>query len=79
MVNAEPNMTRKGTFMSNFEYNSWLQTLKPFPIVKNEDLKDKLKQQGINEVLMIRALLRYFFNVYSVTSRVEDGENIDDF
>jgi len=26
---------------------------------------------------MIRALLRYFFNVYAVTSRVEDGENID--
>ncbi len=49
---------------------------------KKEPLKflkevDKLKQQSINEVLMIRALLRYFFNVYSVTSRVEDGENID--
>jgi DNA polymerase-3 subunit delta len=49
---------------------------------KKEPLKllkeiDKLKQQGVNEVLMIRALLRYFFNVYSVTSRVEGGEDID--
>ena len=49
---------------------------------KKEPLKllkeiNKLKHQGINEVLMIRALLRYFFNVYAVTSRVEDGENID--
>ncbi len=49
---------------------------------KKEPLKllkeiEKLKQQSINEVLMIRALLRYFFNVYSVASRVEDGETID--
>ena len=38
---------------------------------------DKLKQNGINEVLMLRALLRYFFNIYSVAARIEDGENID--
>jgi DNA polymerase-3 subunit delta len=49
---------------------------------KKEPLKlleeiEKLKQQSINEILMIRALLRYFFNVYSVVLRIEDGENID--
>lgn len=33
--------------MLNFEYNSWLQTLKPFALTKNDDVKEKLKQQGI--------------------------------
>lgn len=32
--------------MSDFEYNSWLQTLKPFALTKNEDIKEKLKEQG---------------------------------
>jgi succinyldiaminopimelate transaminase len=33
--------------MANFEYNSWLQTLKPFALTKNEDIKERLKQRGI--------------------------------
>ncbi|GAB4164951.1 MAG: DNA polymerase III subunit delta [Rickettsiaceae bacterium] len=49
---------------------------------KKEHLKflkevEKLKQQNINEVLMIRALIRYFLNIYFVSLRIEDGENID--
>lgn len=33
--------------MSNSKYNSWLQTLKPFALTKNEDVKEMLKQKGI--------------------------------
>ncbi len=33
--------------MGNYEYNSWLQSLKPFALTKNEEVKEKLKQQGI--------------------------------
>ena len=38
---------------------------------------EKLKNQNKNEVLMLRALIRYYLNIYTVTSRIEDGENID--
>lgn len=37
----------------------------------------KLKEQNKNEVLMIRALIRYYLNIYQVSLRVEDGENTD--
>ncbi len=37
----------------------------------------KLKEQNKNEVLMIRALLRYYMNIYTVTLKLEKGENID--
>ena len=37
----------------------------------------KLQEQNKNEVLMIRALIRYYLNIYIVTSRLEDGENLD--
>lgn len=33
--------------------------------------------QNINEILIIRALIRYYLNIYIVASKVEDGENID--
>ncbi|MGC0372468.1 MAG: hypothetical protein DGJ47_001182, partial [Rickettsiaceae bacterium] len=38
---------------------------------------DKLKQQNVNEILMIRALIRYFLNVYYVVSYMEDSHTID--
>jgi DNA polymerase-3 subunit delta len=38
----------------------------------------KLKQQCINEVLIIRALIRYYINLYIVLSKVEDGKSIDE-
>lgn len=37
----------------------------------------KLQEQNINEVLMIRALTRYYLNIYIVSTKIEDGENID--
>lgn len=37
----------------------------------------KLQEQNKNEVLMIRALSRYYLNIYTVSSKIEDGENID--
>jgi DNA polymerase III subunit delta len=37
----------------------------------------KLKEQNINEVLIIRALIRYYINLYIVTTKLEDGEPID--
>jgi DNA polymerase-3 subunit delta len=36
-----------------------------------------LIDQNINEILIIRALIRYYLNVYIVSSKVEDGENPD--
>lgn len=38
---------------------------------------EKLKDQNKNEVLMIRALIRYYLNIYIVASKIEDGENVD--
>ena len=38
---------------------------------------EKLRNQNINEVLMIRALIRYYINLFIVCSKVEDGVNID--
>ena len=37
----------------------------------------KLQDQSKNEVLMIRALIRYYLNIYTVASKLEDGENLD--
>lgn len=37
----------------------------------------KLKEQNINEVLIIRALIRFYINLYIVISQLEDGINID--
>lgn len=36
-----------------------------------------LQRQGINEVLMIRALMRFYTNVYYASLYIEDGMNID--
>ncbi|MCC8369026.1 MAG: DNA polymerase III subunit delta [Rickettsia endosymbiont of Oxypoda opaca] len=36
-----------------------------------------LKKQNINEVLMIRALIRYYLNLYIVLSKVANGEKLD--
>jgi DNA polymerase-3 subunit delta len=38
---------------------------------------EKLRNQNINEVLMIRALIRYYINLFVVCSKIEDGVNID--
>ena len=38
---------------------------------------EKLKEQNKNEVLMIRALFRYYLNIYQVSLRIEDGENTE--
>lgn len=38
----------------------------------------KLKKQNINEVLMIRALIRYYINLYIVLSKTEDGSSLDE-
>lgn len=38
---------------------------------------EKLQERNKNEVLMIRALGRYYLNIYIVTSKIENGENID--
>jgi DNA polymerase-3 subunit delta len=37
----------------------------------------KLQEQGKNEVLMIRALIRYFLNIYTVSLKLEEGTNIE--
>jgi DNA polymerase-3 subunit delta len=37
----------------------------------------KLQEQSKNEVLMIRALIRYYLNIYVVALKLEDGGNID--
>lgn len=41
------------------------------------DEATKLKEQGVNEVLMIRALLRYHINLYIVLSKLADGKNLE--
>ncbi len=38
---------------------------------------EKLKSQNINEILMIRALIRYYINLFIVISKIEEGGNID--
>lgn len=38
---------------------------------------EKLKEQNINEVLIIRALIRHYINLYISVIRVKNGENID--
>ncbi|MFK7973283.1 MAG: DNA polymerase III subunit delta [Rickettsiaceae bacterium] len=37
----------------------------------------QLKQQNVNEILIIRALIRYFINIYIVALRMEDGEDLN--
>lgn len=37
----------------------------------------KLRQQNINDVLIIRALIRYFVNIYYATCYIEQGESAD--
>ncbi len=37
----------------------------------------KIRQQNINDVLIIRALIRYFVNIYYTTSYIEQGEATD--
>lgn len=36
-----------------------------------------LLESGINEVLIIRALIRYYMNIFIASSKVENGENMD--
>jgi len=36
-----------------------------------------LQHQNINEVLIIRALIRFYLNLYIVLSKIKEGENID--
>lgn len=49
----------------------------------NEDAENflqeitSLQHQNINEVLIIRALIRFYLNLYIVLSKVEEGESID--
>ncbi len=38
---------------------------------------EKLQNQNINEVLMIRSLIRYFLNIYIVNLRIENGESFE--
>jgi DNA polymerase-3 subunit delta len=38
---------------------------------------EKLQNQNINGILIIRALIRYYINLFIVISKVEDGNNID--
>lgn len=38
---------------------------------------ENLKQQGKNEVLIIRSLIRYYINIYITAKRIENGDNID--
>jgi DNA polymerase-3 subunit delta len=38
----------------------------------------KLQQQNINEVLMIRALMRYYINLYTVITKIDNGQRIDE-
>lgn len=37
----------------------------------------KLKHQNINEVLIIRALIRYYLNLYIVLNKIENGINVE--
>ncbi len=50
-------------------------SLKNFPDFLQEF--KKLKQQNINEVLIIRALIRYYLNLYTVLTKLENGINIE--
>ncbi|RTK93642.1 MAG: DNA polymerase III subunit delta [Rickettsiales bacterium] len=52
-------------YFAKKQYNLFLQEI------------EKLQNQNINEILMIRALIRYFLNIYNVAMRVEDGESLD--
>ena len=36
-----------------------------------------LQEQNKNEVLMIRALIRYYLNIYTIALKLEDGANIE--
>lgn len=36
-----------------------------------------LQEQNKNEVLMIRALIRYYLNIYTIALRLEDGTNLE--
>jgi len=38
---------------------------------------EKLQNSNKNDVLIIRALIRYYLNIYIAVSRMENGENID--
>lgn len=38
---------------------------------------ERLMAQGINMVLIIRALIRYYMNLYIVVSKIDEKENID--
>jgi len=38
----------------------------------------KLKQQNINDILIIRALIRYYLNLYTVLNKLKTGASIDE-
>ncbi|ABV73123.1 hypothetical protein A1E_00875 [Rickettsia canadensis str. McKiel] len=52
-------------YFSKKDYSNFLQEL------------DILKKQNINEVLMIRALIRHYLNLYIVLSKVKNGECLE--
>ncbi|HJD54762.1 MAG TPA: DNA polymerase III subunit delta [Rickettsia endosymbiont of Proechinophthirus fluctus] len=52
-------------YFSKKDYSNFLQEL------------DILKKQNINEVLIIRALIRHYLNLYIVLSKVKNGERLE--
>lgn len=59
------NSDKMCIFFAKKEYGAFAQEL------------TKLREQNINDVLIIRALIRYFVNIYYVTSYIEQGEGVD--
>jgi DNA polymerase-3 subunit delta len=53
-------------YFSSKQYDKFLQEV------------ENLQAQNINEVLMIRALLRHYINLYIVTSSMEDGVSLSE-
>lgn len=39
---------------------------------------NKLTEEGINAIVILKALTKYYFNLYVVISKIENGVNIDD-
>ena len=52
-------------YFSKKDYSNFLQEL------------DILKKQNINEVLISRALIRHYLNLYIVLSKIKNGESLE--
>ncbi|AAU03663.1 DNA polymerase III subunit delta [Rickettsia typhi] len=59
------NGSNLAIYFSKKDYSNFLQEL------------DILKKQNINEVLIIRALIRHYLNLYIVLSKVKNGECLE--